>query len=185
VPGGEYLPWPWLLQPFYDRVFSHVTQGQTPAPRELTAALFAAGTELGLSICHEQSFALTMAERAQHAAVLVNVSDDSWIDSDAYRTQMLGIARLRAMEFGKPLLRVTRGARSVLIDPTGDVVAAAAGVGEELLSVKVTPHDGNTPYQRHAHVIAAAPVIAWVALLGLVMRTARRSAHPSSRISPP
>jgi apolipoprotein N-acyltransferase len=171
VPGGEYLPWPRLLGSLYRHVFTQVTQGQTPAPPELTAALFAANTELGMSICHEQSFALTMAERAQRAAVLVNVSDDSWIDSDAYRAQMLGTARLRAMELGKPLLRVSHGARSVLIDPRGRVEAGAAGLEPQVLSLKVTPRDGNTPYQRAASAIAAAPIVTWFGVMFLACRS--------------
>jgi apolipoprotein N-acyltransferase len=158
VPGGEYLPWPEMLAPLYERIFEKVRTGQRSAPPELTQVLFAGGESIGVSICHELSFPLTMAERASGASWLVNLADDVWIDSDLYHRQMLAIARLRAMESGKPLLRVSQGAPSVLIGPGGEVMAGAADAGALNLPLQLVPHDGSTPYQRMAMWLAAAPV---------------------------
>jgi apolipoprotein N-acyltransferase len=165
VPGGEYLPFPHTFGFAYRRMFDHVTEGQMSAPPALTGPLYAAGVAIGVSICHEQAFALTMAERARDATVLANVSEDSWIPVAAYRLQMLSTARLRAMEFAKPLLRVTNGGRSVLIDAHGGLVAAATDGSRQLVPVRVVPREGRTPYQRAAPFIAFVPVLAWLLAL--------------------
>jgi len=160
VPGGEYLPWAQTLGPVYARLFERVREGQRSGPPELTAPLFVAGTTVGVSICHELAFALTQAERAEGAGWLANVADDAWIDSALYRRQMLGLARLRALEAGKPLLRVSQGGPTVLVGLDGRVQAqAATQEAAERLAVTLTPRDGATPYQRHAHALAIAPLL--------------------------
>jgi apolipoprotein N-acyltransferase len=158
VPGGEYLPWPDTLGPVYAQVFEKVRTGQHGGPPELRQPLFAAGQAIGTSICHELTFALTMTERARDANWLVNLADDVWIDNDLYRQQMLSVARLRAMEAGKPLLRVSQGAASVLVSPDGEVLARADDAGARLLPVKLQAREGVTPYQRFAGWLAGLPL---------------------------
>jgi apolipoprotein N-acyltransferase len=178
VPGAEYLPWPQLLEPIYRRVFDQVRRGESPAPPDLTRALFVGGAQIGVSICHEQAFALTMADRARGASLLLNLSDDSWIPSKAYRAQMLATARVRAMEFGKPLLRVTNGGDSSLIDPRGNVVVRTQGPAARRVAVALVPRDGDTPYGAVAAWIAAAPLLASaLVFIGVLPR------HAPSRLS--
>ena len=111
------------MEHVYTHAFNGRVRSQTSAPPELVQPLYVAGVAVGMSICYEQAFAYTMAERAAGSGWLVNVSDDAWICTAYYRNQMLATARLRAMEVAKPLLRVTSGGRSVLIDATGRVTA--------------------------------------------------------------
>jgi apolipoprotein N-acyltransferase len=160
VPGGEYLPWAAHLGPVYARLFERVREGQRSGPPELTAPMFVAGTTVGVSICHELAFALTQSARAEGAGWLVNVADDAWIDSSLYRQQMLGLARLRALEVGKPLLRVSQGGPTVLVDSNGSVQAQARTEHQaERLVVRISPRQGTTPYQRHADALAIAPLL--------------------------
>ncbi|MGM9487652.1 apolipoprotein N-acyltransferase [Ideonella sp. YS5] len=185
VPGGEYLPWAQTLGPVYARLFERVREGQRSGPPELTAPLFVAGTTVGVSICHELAFALTQAERAQGAGWLANIADDAWIDSALYRRQMLGLARLRALEAGKPLLRVSQGGPTVLVGPDGRVQAQAANQERaERLAVTLTPRDGTTAYQRHAEALAVAPLLLG-ALLALIAWWPRPVQTPHGGSIPP
>jgi apolipoprotein N-acyltransferase len=166
VPGGEYLPWADLLGPVYARLFERVREGQRSGPPELTAPMFVAGTTVGVSICHELAFALTQAARAEGAGWLVSVADDAWIDSALYRQQMLELARLRALEAGKALLRVSQGGPTLLVGPDGRVLARTASDNQaESLAVTVAPRDGAAPYQRRATVLAIAPLLVGALLL--------------------
>jgi apolipoprotein N-acyltransferase len=158
VPGGEYLPWPELLQPLYEQMFEKARNGQRSGPPELQAPLFAGGQAIGTSICHELAFPLTMVERARGANWLVNLADDMWIDNTLYRQQMLTVARLRAMESGKPVLRVSQGSTSALIAPDGQVTAQAPDSAAHLLPIHLQARDGHTPYHR------AALWLAWIPL---------------------
>jgi apolipoprotein N-acyltransferase len=168
VPGGEYLPWTATLGPVYARLFERVREGQRSGPPELTAPMFVAGSTVGVSICHELAFALTQAARAEGAGWLANVADDAWIDSALYRRQMLGQARLRALEAGKPLLRVSQGGPTVLVGPDGLVQARSTTQDQaERLAVGIAPRDDAAPYQRRAAAVAAAPLMVG-ALLALL-----------------
>jgi apolipoprotein N-acyltransferase len=158
VPGGEYLPWSGLLGPLYAQAFDNVRTGQRAGPPELMAPMFVAGETVGVSICHELSFTATMVDRAREASWLVNLADDVWIDDDLYRRQMLGVARLRALESGKPVLRVSQGAPSALVLPDGSVATQAPDSVMQLLPVQFTPYDGRTPYHRYFELLARAPL---------------------------
>lgn len=164
VPGGEYLPWPETLGPVYAQVFEKARTGQQAGPPELTGPLFASGQPVGASICHELSFALTMSERAREATWLVNLADDMWIDNALYRQQMVSVARLRAMEAGKTLLRVSQGATSMLVSPEGEVLASAPDANARLMPLQVQTREGRTPYQRAAEWLVLLPLtlaVAW------------------------
>ncbi|MFO1337596.1 MAG: nitrilase-related carbon-nitrogen hydrolase [Burkholderiaceae bacterium] len=176
VPGGEYLPWSGLLGPVYAQAFDNVRTGQRAGPAELMAPMFVAGETVGVSICHELSFTATMVDRAREANWLVNLADDVWIDEDLYRRQMLGVARLRALESGKPVLRVSQGAPSVLVLPDGSVAAQAPDAGAQLLPVQFSPYDGRTPYHRYFDILACVPLA--LAALWCVGALVRRLAQP-------
>lgn len=158
VPGGEYLPWAQTLGPVYARLFNDTSEGQHPSPPEYSQVLFADGSIIGASICHELAFPLTMIERAANANWLANLSSDSWIDSDLYRGQMITLGRLRAMETGKPLLRVSQAGPSMLVSPSGEVTSLLThdhASGE----VAITPTTGITPYTSFGPLLAWAPLV--------------------------
>jgi apolipoprotein N-acyltransferase len=175
VPGGEYLPWPQAFGPLYRQVFDEHAGRPVPAPPELTGPLFASGVSIGVSICHEQSLALLMARRARESDVLFNLSHDAWIDSAAYRQQMLSIARVRALESGKALLRATRGGHTVLVDAAGTVVPGRPADAPDLLGFELPVMQGHTPYSVAAPWLAALPFVLYAAALaGLPRGRARR-----------
>lgn len=173
VPGGEYLPWPQLLGPVYAHLRDGRRLSQRSAPPELTAPLFVAGHVVGVSICHELGFALTMAGRARDSGWLLNLADDSWIDSTLYRQQMLAMARLRAMEAGKPLVRVSHGAPSVWVDGSGRVRATSTDSPAHVPRFELRPVQGLSPYHRHA---TAWSVLPWLIAAGLGLRALLRPA---------
>lgn len=181
VPGGEYLPWAATLGPVYARLFERVREGQRSGPPELTAPMFVAGTTVGVSICHELAFALTQAARAEGAGWLANVADDAWIDSALYRQQMLGLARLRALEAGKPLLRVSQGGPTVLVGPDGRVHARSATQDQaERLAISIAPRDDAAPYPGRAAAVAAVPLLLGALLLLLAWWSRPATAHTPS-----
>ncbi|WP_374676075.1 apolipoprotein N-acyltransferase [Ideonella sp.] len=182
VPGGEYLPWPSVLGSLYARLFERVREGQRSGPPELTAPLFVGGSTAGVSICHELGFPLIQAARADGAGWLVNLADDGWIDTSLYRRQMVSLARLRAQETGKPLLRVSQGGPTLLVGPDGRVLAQATGHRQaQNLAVTVTASASSTPYLQHAQALALLPL---VLAAGAVLLAGRRTAATPSGEGP-
>jgi apolipoprotein N-acyltransferase len=103
--------------------------------------------------------------------MLVNVSNDAWFGGSLAPHQHLEMARMRARETGRPMLRATNTGISAIIDYRGNIIARSAQDEEVVLSGSVSPREGATPYVRAGNV----PVIALcVALLLMIRLTSRK-----------
>lgn len=96
------------------------------------------------------------------ATLLANLSNDAWFGAEAPARQHLDMARLRAVEERRWLLRATTTGISAIVDSTGHIVAATAVGTPALLEGEVYPSQAATPYQRWGDLTA------WCAL-GLVV----------------
>jgi len=107
--------------------------------------------------------------------VLVNLSNLAWFGNTWALRQHLWIARLRALETGRPMIRATNTGVTAAIDPLGRVRAALDPQSPGVLDVEIQGTQGLTPYVRWGD----APILAWTLaclLLGLWRRGARRAA---------
>ena len=73
------------------------------------------------------------------ATMLVNMSNDAWFDGSHESHQHHAIARMRALETGRYLLRATNTGISALIGPGGDILARSPAFEQHVLSGAVTP----------------------------------------------
>ncbi|WP_163559446.1 apolipoprotein N-acyltransferase [Halomonas sp. NO4] len=146
VPFGEYLPLENLLRgviAFFDLPMPAMTPG--PADQ---APIEAAGTRLGNAICYEIIYADLVASRARNAEVLLTVSNDTWFGASIGPLQHLQMARLRALENGRPVVRATSNGVTAVIDAQGRVTARAPQFEVATLTGEVTPMAGHTPFNR-------------------------------------
>jgi apolipoprotein N-acyltransferase len=80
------------------------------------------GGGIGVFICYEAIIPqLARKLVANGAGVLVNISNDAWYGDSAAAYQHLEMARLRAIENHRYLLRATNNGLTTLIDPYGRV----------------------------------------------------------------
>jgi len=87
----------------------------------------AAGDRLGVFICYESAFPnLVRQFTKQGANVLVNLSNDSYFGRSEARVQHLSIARMRAVENRRFLIRATNDGFSAVIDPAGRILQSFA-----------------------------------------------------------
>jgi apolipoprotein N-acyltransferase len=82
------------------------------------------------------------------ADALVNVTNDAWFGHSTARHQHFQIARMRAIEAGRFLVRAANDGISGVIGPDGKVVARAPEFTPYVLKSAVTPRQGLTPYAR-------------------------------------
>ena len=109
-----------------------------------------------------------MLRALPEARFLVNASNDAWFGDSLAPHQHLQIARMRSLESGRYLLRATNTGISAVIDPAGRIVAQAPQFQQAVLSERIQPMQGLTPYARWGD--APLLVIAALVLLGGAIR---------------
>ncbi|GAB6140032.1 apolipoprotein N-acyltransferase [Methylosoma difficile] len=144
LPFGEYMP----LQPLSGWVLSqlHLDLGVFTPGGDHQPLLSAAGYDIVTSICYEDVFADAAIAGMPKAAFLVNVTNDAWFGNSIEPHQHLQIARMRALETGRYLLRATNTGATAVVAPTGKVIAQAPLFTETALTATVTPMAGMTPF---------------------------------------
>lgn len=130
--------------------------------------LTVAGQPMRISVCYEDAYAEEMIAGLPAATMLVNVSNDGWFTGSIEPAQHAEIARMRALETGRYLLRATNNGVSAIIDDKGKVTATAAPQMATVISGYATPMQGETPYMRVGNwlVISLMLVLLGVSLLG-------------------
>ncbi|MFN9525967.1 MAG: apolipoprotein N-acyltransferase [Pseudomonadaceae bacterium] len=171
VPFGEYVPFRDLLGSALD-VLGAPMSDFTPG-RE-AHVLNAAGVPVGALICYEAVFGAEVTELLPEAQLLVNVSNDAWFGSSLGPLQHFQMARMRAIETGRDLLRATNTGITAAINHEGKVLKRAPQFEVATLSAEVTPRTGAPPYVRWRDW----PVLGLTALgLGLLLLRRIRRHH--------
>lgn len=145
VPFGEYVPLPWLVTPIYQfldmpaRGFKHAPIQQ--APFEM------AGGKIAANICYEDVFGDEIRINAANATLLANFTNMAWFDGSWAAEQHAQMARARALENGRYLIRATNTGKTAIINPQGQIVASLAAETMGILEGEVRHMQGTTPYQ--------------------------------------
>jgi apolipoprotein N-acyltransferase len=146
VPFGEFLPMPLLFRWLIDSMqipMSNFSTGARDQP-----LLQAAGQRLGVTVCYEDAFGEEMIRQLPDATLLVNVSEDAWFGDSFAPHQRVQMARLRALETARPMLRAANTGPSTAIDHRGAILATTAQFRQDVLRADVQPMTGATPYVR-------------------------------------
>lgn len=155
VPFGEYFPVPGFIREWM-RLMSLPYRDAAPGPRR-QPPLLVGGVRLAPSICYEDAFGAEQRDFLPAAGLLVNVSNDAWFGDSIAPHQHLEIARMRALETGRYLLRATNTGITALIGPDGRVLARAPQFETRVLAGEVVPYAGATPFVR----LGNWPVVLW------------------------
>lgn len=145
VPFGEYIPLRNVASFLADHIVLPMSDMSSGAGRPLVRLK---GHYAGASICYEIVYGNEVIEALPEARFLVNVSNDAWFGDSLAPHQHLEIARSRAIETGRYLLRATSTGISAVIDPRGAIVGQSAQFEEEVVRAKIRPYTGLTPYSR-------------------------------------
>jgi apolipoprotein N-acyltransferase len=120
-----------------------------PSTRHLTEPLrYAIETGCPVTICYEDAFGSEMIEALPQAAYLINASNDAWFGDSLAPHQHLQIARMRALETGRYLLRATNTGISAVIGPKGELVGVSPLLQRHVLRSEIRAMQGLTPYAR-------------------------------------
>ena len=159
VPFGEYVPFEENLRgliQFFDLPMSNFIPGPNVPP-----VLSAGPLKVASFICYEVVYPDFVWQGARDAALLVTVSNDSWFGHSIGPLQHLQMARFRALETGRPLLRGTNNGVSAIIDHKGDLLVATPQFEEVVITGEVQPKTGLTPLMW----LGSTPILAFFGLL--------------------
>jgi apolipoprotein N-acyltransferase len=163
VPFGEFVPWPFSL--FIEKITLEV--GDFVPGREVAIASIGE-RRIGTFICYESVFAAGVREFViRGAEALVNISNDSWYGPTAARYQHLLIARMRAMENARWLLRATNDGITSIINPAGRMVAVLPAYRQAVLDGRFDYSTRLTWFTRFGQWFWYASIAATAAFLAL------------------
>jgi apolipoprotein N-acyltransferase len=146
VPFTEFFPVPEFVRSWMrviDLPYADFGRGAVVQP-----PLRAAGLSLSASICYEDGYGSAQLPVLEHADALVNVTNDAWFQHGSARYLHFQIARMRAIEAQRFMLRAANDGISAVIGPHGEVVAEAPGFERYVLRSEVTARAGLPPYAR-------------------------------------
>ena len=165
---GEYLPFSKILSlvpgiPFADGF----TPGQGPISFQLSSSIRVAPL-----ICYEDLMPDVARKFVSEtrANLLVNLTNDAWYGRSVGPWQHLALARSRAVETRRTLLRVTNTGVTSLVNAKGEVVKTLPMFTTAAMPAEVDILNGETYYVRFGDWFAWAMTITSVAVLLLSMR---------------
>ena len=145
VPFGEYVPLEkWLRGAikFFDLPMSAFSSG----PKNQKNIIIKNSTHIGTSICYEIAYSELVRRSAKNSSLLLTISNDAWFGKSIGPKQHFQIARMRAIENGKPLIRATNNGVSALIDANGKVAKTIPSFYRGTLEGELEPRNGTTPF---------------------------------------
>ncbi len=163
IPLAEYLPLASVV-PQVAGWFPHV---QDFAASTETPALRLGAWRIAAPICYEAvrpEFVRRMM-RAARPNLLVTLANDAWFGDSQEPWIHLSLARLRAIEHRRFLVRSTNSGISAVVDPAGRLVVRTGVLRRETLRATVYALDGETVYAR------AGDWVGWVAVALVLLGT--------------
>lgn len=145
VPFGEYVPFgsvlDWMREVFVLPI--NLSQGDF-----VQQPLFAKNQKFNLAICYEVIFGRQVQQNqlAQNADYLLTITNDAWFGSSIGPHQHFQMARMRALELGKPLIRAANTGITAVVDASGQISAQIPQFREGVLTAQIQPTMGQTPY---------------------------------------
>lgn len=151
VPFGEYVPWKVLFS-FAETISKDV--GDFSPGRNYTIASFQ-GHPANVIICFEAIFPNLVRKFVREGSqLIVNLTNDGWYGDTAAPYQHLEMARWRAVENRRYLLRAANSGISAIIEPTGIVQVKTGLLREDMCVGQFSFIEFQSIYTRRGDVFA-------------------------------
>ena len=175
MPFGEYVPLPqWL--PGASLITGLVGEF-TPGTKY---TLMPVGDyQLGVFICIESAYPwITREMTSRDADLLINISNDGYLGPTAVMRQHLANAVFRALENGRPLMRVTNTGLTARIDALGKIDGLTNAFQTDLRVWSYLPSETDTIYTRYGDwFVQLCAAITAILLVALVLGQRRSFRH--------
>jgi apolipoprotein N-acyltransferase len=166
LPFGEFVPFEELLRPLaplFNLPMSSFSRGDF-----IQKNIIAKGRHLAPALCYEIIFSDQVRQNiTPDTDFILTLSNDAWFGHSIGPLQHMEIARMRALESGKPVIRATNNGVTAITDFKGEITAELPQFETGVLRAEVTSTEGSTPF----HTLGSWPLILFVLLaLGIAWR---------------
>jgi apolipoprotein N-acyltransferase len=167
VPFGEFVPtgFQWLTDAMDIPLGGFAPGALDQAPMRV------GGQSLAVQICYEDVFGDELAQRLWRTqgvpTAWVNVSNLAWFGDTPAIAHHLIMARWRAAETGRPVIRATNTGATAIINADGDVTQQLPPNTQGQLVGTFTGYAGLTPYVQWAGRWGHTPL--WLLSLGVLL----------------
>lgn len=163
VPFGEYFPVPDFVRRWM-RLMSLPTSDMSAGDEDQPLLEGLSGDKMAVAICYEDAYGAEQLYALPEASVLINVSNDAWFGDSIAPHQHLEIARMRALEAGRYVVRATNNGVSAFIGPKGELLDTAPQFEYAAMTTDIIPHTGATPFVRSGNwpvITLLLGILAW------------------------
>jgi apolipoprotein N-acyltransferase len=176
VPFGEYVPFHQFLSfLFLDTVIDGITGGgkgfsEGTGPRTLIGN----GFSFSPLVCYEIIFSSKIIDKKNVPDVLINVTNDAWFGDSSGPYQHFDMARMRAIEYGIPLIRVANTGITAFTDPFGRIVAQLPRNEMSIVDIELIKNSDSTIYRNFGNIPTGFLI---VILLLILITNLRKKSH--------
>ena len=146
VPFGEYIPFRENL-----KIINNFLPPMDFSRGNLNPSPYIDGIgNIITLICYEILFTDNLINRiSKNTNLLVNITNDAWFGNTIGPHQHVSLAKIKAVEFGLPLVRVANTGISVFVSPYGEIISKIPLNKESTKTINLIPRLKNTLYRTY------------------------------------
>ena len=150
VPFGEFIPFRKLI-PKFDFFENKIDFSNGRKIKTISVNNYYKFVPL---ICYEIIFSnLIFKSLDNYTSIIINKTNDAWFGNSIGTIQHFQFAKIRALEFGIPVIRVANTGYSGLINPYGEVLKKLNFNEEGTLSFKLINTSNETMFRKYGDYI--------------------------------
>jgi len=173
VPFGEYVPLHQLLSfLFLGKIVDGITgggKGFSSGEKAQTLAL----EDFSFSplVCYEAIFSNEVIDKNNLPDVFINLTNDAWFGNSSGPFQHFDMARMRAIEYGIPLIRVANNGITAFIDPFGKIIKSLPRNQMAIADITLIKNSESTIYTSFGSLPTALLILILLVIILIKMPT--------------
>ena len=170
VPFGEYMPYQKLLSKIFPSLTKLNIIEDDYVSGKSSAIINVAGGKIGTVICFESTYPkLSRQSTLDGAELLIEVTNDSWLEDSPAMYQHLAHGVFRSIENGRYLIRSANSGISAVIDNHGNVVSQLGANEQGVITDNVQFIENQTLYTKTGDIFLPALIILALILFVIII----------------
>lgn len=171
VPFGEYVPLHQFLSfLFLDKIVDGITGGGKGfSEGESAQTLALEDFSFSPLVCYEVIFSNEVIDKKNLPDVFINLTNDAWFGNSSGPFQHFDMARMRAIEYGIPLIRVANNGITAFVDPFGKIIKSLPRNQMAIADITLIKNSESTIYTTFGDLPTALLIL--ILLLIILIKT--------------